>query len=227
MALNTIIKARKAVKAHNEGRYDEALKLYGECMDEGLQDVKTSLAYAVLLMRTGDYAKAREVLVKIQKCPMTEEQKRQLYIDYAACVYRMGELDKAVELMERQHEKNPSGLIYETLGYLYVEKGDFDKALAYNNEAYEYDDEDSVTLDNLAQTYYRLGNDKEKAKAFFDKAHALKPNQLDTLYFLAQYDMEAGDKEAAREKLETVMNGRFSPLNYASKEKAEALMAKL
>ena len=44
------------------------------------------------------------------------------------------------------------------------------EALAYNTEAYEYDDEDSITLDNLGQTYYRLGNDKAKA-ANFSKGH--------------------------------------------------------
>ena len=227
MALSTTIKARKALKAHNEGHYEEAVKLYQECVDEGCQDVKLCLAYSVLLLRGGEYQKARELLVKIQKYPMTEDQKRQLYVNYAACVYKMGEIDRAVELMERQHEKNPSGLIYQTLGYLYVELGDYDKALAYNTEALDYDDEDSITLDNMGQTYYRLGNDKEKAKEYFDKAHELKPGQLDTLYFLALYDIDAGDGEAAREKLEKVREGRFSPLNYASRQKAESLLEKL
>lgn len=227
MALNTMLKIRKAVKAHNDGHIDEAMKLYAECMDEGLQDVKYILAYVVLLLRTGDYAKAREILVKIQKYPMTDDQKRQLFVNYAACVYKMGELEKAIELLERQHEKGVSGLVYETLGYLYIETGDFDKALAYNTEANEYDEDDAITLDNLGQTWYRLGNDKLKAKEYFDKAHELKPGQLDTLYFLALYDMDAGDKAAAKEKLEKVVNGRISPLNYATKERAQEQLNRL
>ena len=40
MALNTIFKARKAMKLHNEGKHDEALKLYEECMAAGLKDMK-------------------------------------------------------------------------------------------------------------------------------------------------------------------------------------------
>ena len=112
-------------------------------------------------------------------------------------------------------------MVYQTLGYLYVEAGDFEKAVAFNTEAYEYDDEDAITLDNLGQTYYRLGNDKEKAKLYFEKALEAKPGQIDTLYFLAQYDIEAGDKEAARAKLEKALNGRFSPLNYATREKVQ------
>ncbi|MDD3336293.1 MAG: tetratricopeptide repeat protein [Eubacteriales bacterium] len=227
MGLNTTLKVRKAVKAHNEGHTEEAMKLYEECMSEGLKDVRYLLAYSVLLVRSGDFAKAREVLVQIQKYPMKDDQKRQLYVNYAVCVYKMGEIEKALELLERQSQKNPSGLTYETLGYLYVEQGDFDKALAYNTEALEYDDEDSIVLDNLGQTWYRLGNDKGKAKEYFEKALEQKPGQIDTLYFLAQYDIEAGKKDAAREKLEKALEGKFSPLNYATKQRVQDLLKQL
>ena len=220
MALNTIFKARKAMKLHNEGNFDEALKLYEECMNEGLKDMKTILPYSVLLLRSGQYQKARELLVSVQKYPMADDQKRQLFVNYAVAVYKLGDLPKAIEVLEVQNKKAESGLVYETLGYLLVEAGDFDKAL-------EYDDEDPITLDNLGQTYFRLKGDKETARSYFDKALAQKPGQLDTLYFLAQYDIEAGNHSAAREKLETVRDGRFSPLNFASKEKAEILLQTL
>ena len=55
---------------------------------------------------------------------MTDDNRRQLFVNYASCVYKMGELQKGIELLERQHAKQPSGLIYETLGYLYVVAGD-------------------------------------------------------------------------------------------------------
>ena len=225
MALNTIFKARKAMKLHNEGNCDEALKLYEECMNEGLKDMKTILPYSVLLLRSGQYQKARELLVSVQKYPMADDQKRQLFVNYAVAVYKLGDLPK--EVLEVQDKKAESGLVYETLGYLLVEAGDFDKALEYNLKALEYDDEDPITLDNLGQTYFRLKGDKETARSYFDKALAQKPGQLDTLYFLAQYDIEAGNHSAAREKLETVRDGRFSPLNFASKEKAEILLQTL
>ena len=92
---------------------------------------------------------------------------------------------------------------------------------AFTNNAGEF------TLDNLAQTYYRLGNDKAKAREFFDKAIEIKPTQIDTLYFLAQYDIEAGDQDAARKKLETAAKGRFSPLNYATREMVQSALDSL
>ena len=41
---------------------------------------------------------------------------------------------------------------------------------------------------------------------------------MDSLYFLSRYDLEAGDREAAKKKLGKALEGRFSPLNYVTKE---------
>lgn len=221
MSMLSGMKAHKAAGLQSKGDTAGALKLYKEAMDLGLKDMRYILSYSALLIRNDHFAEARELLVKVQKYPMTDDNRRQLFVNYAACVYKMGEIQKGIELLEKQHEKQPSGLIYETLGYLYVEAGDYEKALAFNQEALEYDDEDPITLDNLGQTYYRLGNDKAKAKEYFEKALEIKSSQIDTLYFLAQYDLEEGNREAAREKLETALEGRFSPLNYASRSLVE------
>jgi len=227
MGLFTTFKARKASVLVNKGDSEGAMKLFEEAYNEGLKEINALLTYSVLLIRAGKYQQAREMLVKIQKYPMNEGNRRQLMVNYASCAYKLGNVQKGIELLERMHQKGPSGMVYQTLGYLYVEAGEYEKAIAFNMEAYEYDDEDAITLDNLGQAYYRLGNDKEKAKEFFEKALEVKPGQIDTLYFLAQYDIEAGDKEAAKAKLEKALEGRFSPLNFASREKVEEALKSL
>ncbi len=227
MGLFTSIKARKASVLINKGDNEGAMKLYEEAVKEGLKEMPALLAYSVLLIRADRIQEARELLVKIQKYPMNDEQRRQLMVNYASCAYKLGNVEKGIELLERMHQKAPSGMVYQTLGYLYVEAGYYEKAVSFNLEAYEYDDEDAITLDNLGQAYYRLGNDKEKAKEYFEKALEIKPGQIDTLYFLAKYDVEAGDKAAAKAKLEKALEGRFSPLNYATREKVEEALKAL
>ncbi len=96
-----------------------------------------------------------------------------------------------------------------------------EKARKFIDDAVEYDDEDPVALDNKAQFLYRVLGDKDGAKEWFDKAHAEKPGQIDSLWFLSRYDLEKGDKSAAIEKLETALEGNFSPLNYATKAMIE------
>lgn len=270
MGFMATIKAQQAMRAHGKGDLEQAKKLYEEAIDKGLMSARPMLGYAILLIREGSYDKAMPLLIKAQKCPdLTPDQKSQLFVDYAACLMKKGELDKAIHLLEKQHNRAPIGLTYQTLGYMYVEKYSgakpvaeaapekaaeapempenadteasaeaaeeqmkvktqedidrewqegIDKMFAFIQESVDYDDEDPVCLDNLGQAYYRVTGEKDKAKEWFDKAHAEKDSQIDTLWFLSRYDLEAGDKAAAIAKLEKALEGRFSPLNFCTKE---------
>ena len=295
MSIQATLKGRKAYKAHGNGDYAGAMKLYEEAYAEGMDNPRWILGYTVLLLRDGQYQKAREILVKLQKHPaLAPDQKIQLFVNYSAAVFRMGDLEKGVSLLERQHAHNPCGLLYQTLGYLYVEKfspertpdfdaleaearakaeaeaaakaaeaaeasegaedaegaeekaepapaepavpekplreawrEDMDKAEAFIRESIDYDDEDSVCLDNMGQWLYRVRGDKAAAREWFEKALKQKENQIDTLWFLSRYDLEAGDRAAARKKIETILEGRFSPLNYVTRSMAEEELARL
>ena len=267
MGLLTPIKANKAYRLQQKGQREEARKLYEEAYAEGLNDPRYNQAYALLMTRMGEYQKAKEFLVKHQNTPgMSQDQRVTMLVNYAACCFRLGNIDKGIDTLEQQFRKTETGLLYQTLGYLYIEKYDaankpaFDevpvteeapaeaaeettaegeenetaeeKALSPQEawdagvkktedfilKSLEYDDEDPISLDNMGQFIYRVKGDKEGAKAWFDKAIALKDKQIDTLYFLSRYDLEAGDREAAIEKLEKAAKGNFSPLNYCSRE---------
>ena len=267
MGFMATIKAQQAMRAHGKGDLEQAKKLYEEAIDKGLMSARPMLGYAILLIREGSYDKAMPLLIKAQKCPdLTPDQKSQLFVDYAACLMKKGELDKALHLLEKQPNRAPIGLTYQTLGYMYVEKYSgakpvaeatpekaaeapempdteasteaaeeqpkvktqedidrewqegIDKMFAFIQESVDYDDEDPVCLDNLGQAYYRVTGEKDKAKEWFEKAHAEKDSQIDTLWFLSRYDLEAGDKAAAIAKLEKALDGRFSPLNFCTKD---------
>ncbi len=219
------IRARKAIMSHQKGHPEAAKPEYERLYESGFVSAAYMLPYAVILLREGgeeNYLKVKEILKKAEKAPdMRPDRRQELLMDYAVAQYKLGETDKALSLLEASHRKSPCGITYQALGFLYIEAGDKEKALSYNLEALDYDDEDPVVLDNLGQTYYRLLGDKEKAKAYFDKAIEIKDNQIDTLYFLSRYDLDAGDKQAALEKLREAAKGRFSPLNYATKEMVE------
>lgn len=300
------MKANKAHRLQQQGKREEAIKLYEEAFSEGLNDARYLLAYALLIIREGQYQKAREFLVAHQKVQMAPGQRTELLVYYATCCFRLGNLDKGISVLEQQFRKGETGLLYQTLGYLYVEKYDMDhrpdfaamaaeaagaeeapqadenavtadgengaaaeennpeenaaeetsaeestaeetpaaetdaaeekapklspeeewnagidKAEKFIRESVEYDDEDPVCLDNLGEFLYRVRGDRAGAKEYFDKAIAIKDTQIDTLYFLSRYDLEAGDKKAALEKLEKAAGGQFSPLNYCNRKRLQ------
>ncbi len=273
MGIATAWKANKALRMQRNGNYQEAIKLYEEAIAEGMNDPRFLMPYALLIIRDGQYQKAREFLVAHQKVPMSPGQRTEMLVYYATCCFRLGNTDKGISTLEQQFRKTETGLLYQTLGYLYVDKYDRDhrpdfeamkaaaapaeetaeeateapaeetaeaeggeaaplspeeewnagieKAEAFIRQSVEYDEEDSICLDNLGEFLYRVRGDKAAAKEWFDKAIAIKENQIDTLYFLSRYDLDANDPKAALEKLEKAAAGRFSPLNYSSREMIE------
>lgn len=225
MGFLDIVKAQKALKLHQKGMIQEAMTEYERLYQSGYISATYMLPYSILLLKKGgqeNYGKVKEILKKAEKAPdLSPDKRTQLLMYYAVAQYKMGEMEKAIHLLEAAHQKSPCGNTYGALGFLYIQAGDAEKALPFNQAAVEYDDEDPVALDNLAQTYYRLLDDKETAKPYFEKALEFKEGQIDTLYFLSRYDLEAGNRQAALEKLEKAANGNFSPLNYVTKEQVE------
>lgn len=231
MAMFDSFKARAALIQHRKGNIQAARSTYEELYAKGYISAAYIISWSYILLREGgeeNFKKSKEILAKAQKDPtLTAQQRGDLLVNYAVADFKLGNTEKAVDLLERVHQKNPRGETYGALGYIYIETGDAEKALAFNQSALEYDDEDPVVLDNLGQIHYRLLNDKEKALEYFKKAHEFKPGQIDTLWFLSRYDLDDGKKEDAIEKLETALQGRFSPLNYVSKEKVQAELERL
>lgn len=231
MGLFDSIKIRKAIMHQQKGELEQARAAYEELYAQGINLCAYMLPWAVMLLREGgedNYKKAKEVLVKAQKASdVTPDRRKELVLDFAVACFKLGEVDKAVELLERLHQKSPSGDTYGALGYIYVAQSNAEKALEFNKLALDYDDEDPIALDNMGQTYYRLLGDKEKALEYFTKAHEFKESQIDTLWFLSRYDLDKGDTQAAIEKLEKAAKGRFSPLNYKTKAEIEQELAAL
>lgn len=222
MALLNGLKVRNALVKHQKGDVEGARRDYEALLAEGVYKPNYLLPYSVLLLRDGgeeNYQKVKKMLAKIQKAQdLSKEDRSQLLMNFAVADWKLGNKQKAIDLLEASHRERSCGLTYQTLGFLYVDAGQQEKALSFNTEALDYDDEDPVVLDNMGQYYYRLVGDKAQAKPFFDKAHAIKPGQIDTLWFLSRYDLEAGEKQAAIDKLEIALEGRFSPLNFVSQE---------
>lgn len=289
MGIGAIFKGGKALKLQKKGQKEEAIRIYEEAFAEGLNDPRYLLPYALLIIRDGQYQKAKDFLVAHQKAPgMTPQQRVELMVYYATCCFRLGNVDKGVSTLEQQFRKTETGLIYQTLGYLYVEqldqarKPELDyaailagepaeapaqagepapaeetaaagedkpageaqtaeaeptpeeawnagrkKAEAFIRKSLDYDDEDAICLDNMGQFVYRVLGDRAAAKDWFDKAIAIKASQIDTLWFLSRYDEEAGNPQGALEKLEEAAEGRFSPLNYCSREMVQQEIARL
>ena len=251
--------ANKGYKLHSEGnklfdadkyeegrkKHAEALKYYDEAYQMGVSNVNILMAYGILLLRDGQFEKAKEVFLKVHYTPGLSPQYRfQLRINYSVCLWKLGKIDEAISTIRRAATDGKTTSIYTTLGLFLIEKaeqtGDFEEAIAFNNEAYEYDDEDAVILDNMGQLHYvisaalcrkgdseKAAEEKKLAVEYFVRAHKIRPKQTTTLYYLGRLHHENGDDEKARPYLEKALEGNFSCISPVSREMVESLLGEL
>ena len=231
---------RKAYMRHVEGnqfsdkgelekakaKYEEALELYAKVTaDPKCQHVYLE-AYSVLLMRFCRFDEAMALLRRADKNQMPKMDKLKLRVNYSICQWKVGKLDQAIELMESVFNDLKNSLVYGSLGYMYIEKGkqtgDYAKAIEFNQAAYEYDEDDAVVLDNLGQLYLNMG-ETEKALGYFERAHEIKPKQVDTLYYLSKIYHDTGRDDEAKKLLDIALTGNYSALATTSREMAQQL----
>ena len=226
---NSLSDAKKYKEA--EEKHAQALAAYARAEAAGDENPRHLMAYGVLLMRTCEYEKARAVMLKTEKLPgLTPDVKRQLRLNYAVCLWKLGQIDRAIELIKQASGDSMNSMVYGSLGYMLIEKakqtGDYEEAVQFNQKAYEYDDEDAVVLDNLGQLHLAMGN-REEAFDYFKRAHERKPSQVDTLYYLAKLYSEDGETPTAVKMLERALALPYSALCTTTREQAQQLLAKI
>ena len=243
VAGNDLIKRGKPQEA--EAKFDSAAQLYQEAFDAGCRKVGTLMSWSVLLMRCGEFEKAREVMKEAAKDKsMNEDTHFELRVNYSICLWRLGLLDDAIMTIRYAGKHAKNGSYYSSLGTYLVEKsaqtGEFEETKALLDEAMEYDDEDAATLDNLGE-YYRLrskaaknAGDAEAAKELraqskdaYERAHEQRPGQITTLYALAKFAQEDGEIDKARDYIDRAIARSGSKMCPISAETLKAFRAEL
>ena len=236
---------RRGKVADARAKYAEAMELYKQAYDAGCRKTGVLMSYSVLMMRSGMFAEARELMKEVSAIGgMSEEVHFELRINYSICLWRLGILDKAIETIEYAGKYAKNSSYYSSLGTYLVEKAaqsgeeaDFEAARALLDEAMDYDDEDAATLDNYGEYYRQLSlretdpqqraELRKSAVDCFERAHKQKPGQITTLYALANFAREDGDLARARELVDRALMHSGSRVCPISTEMLKELKAQL
>lgn len=242
-ALRTHINANQAANegkpAEAKEKYEQAYKLYEEAVKEPGQKPNVIQGFAILLMRLGDFDRAMQIMEQLRLQKLTDDDWFDLRLNYAICLWKKGRLDDAIATGNRAFQIKKCASIYSTLGMFLVEKadqtGEFDAARAFNAEAMEYDDEDAGILDNMGEMFEAMSKResdaakaaeyREKAKAYFARAHQEKPRQITTIYSLARMYHEDGQDAEARGVLDDARDLYYSAVCSVSEDMMEKLRA--
>ena len=199
-------------------------KLYRFAIQHNTRCVYAMLAYGMDLLKEGDYATAldlfEKVLARDKVNPMLVKYAEQ---DLAIAYWKMGQLEKVIEVMEKMIEKyeyfTPD--FYTTLGYFYIEAGDYEKAQECTDKALELSEAHGPAFDNLGQIAFRQGQ-YEEAEKYFSRALDMKDTMVDSKYHLGLIYEHWGNLEAAAEYFAAAHQSTITGMNTITREQVDA-----
>ncbi len=201
-----------------------AVPLYRYAARHGSKNIYGLLAYGLYLLRNCEYEESLAVFERI----LTITDPKSMLIkyarqDFAIALWKNGRLDDAISTMEQMLKDYEFFSIdfYTTLGYFYIEAGDYEKATEYTNKALEEDEAHGPAYDNLGQIEFRKGN-YEEAKNLLLRALDLKDTMADSKYYLGLIYEAAGDTNTARDFFTAAHESQITGMNTVSRETIDA-----
>ncbi len=178
---------------------EKALEIFAKA--EKRMNISQLETYAYYLLREGHTEKSEEIYKKLLTAGLKPQLRLKIRSDYAVFLLKTGQIDEAIAELEDITVHYTNTTTYGSLGYCYLLKDSIRKAKNYNLEAYDYNSDDPVILDNMIQLYIKL-TDYNEAKIYADKLIEKKPYFVEAYYDAAYVYMKLGDIERAKELLE-------------------------
>lgn len=201
-----------------------AIPMYRFALRHGAKCSSPLIAYGLYLLEECQYQDALHTFQYVVTLPkinptMLKFARQDLAIAYWKC----GDLNTAISTLEQMQKDYEFFNLefYTTLGYFYIEAGEYDKAADITHQALMEDESHGPAYDNLAQIEYRKGN-YDEAEELFLKALDLRDTMADSKYYLGLIHEKDGDLEGARTFFTAAHNSRITGLNTVTREQVDA-----
>lgn len=206
-----------------KGDTDKALRLFELAEKSGNMGAENRLMYGYALLRLGHFGQAREMLTLASMSAAKVPVKKRIKAMLALVEWKEGNISQAIEMLEEVIEDFKTSAVYQDLGLMYILNGDKEKALKFNLEAYDYNSDDLVITDNLAEAYVLCG-EKEKAVEIYEKLLEKEPHFPEAYYGYGMLLIDMGERERGLDLIKQSLDKRFSALSVKSREQVQQLL---
>ena len=189
---------------------------------------KKMLGYCCL--RAGELNEARMQLnLALGMLPRGNKERNQVRNLIALLCWKEGNLQEGIEILEEILESGyENTLIYQNLGILHNLSDNKQKALEFNQKAYEYNSDDNIICDNLADSYARLQMWEQAEKQYEELLAKNPPPRFPEAYYgYGKVLIQLGKKEEGLAMIEQSLDKPFSYMSIRSKEEIEELYRSL
>lgn len=211
--------------SYTRGNTQKALKIFSLAEKIGGMKAKNMINYGYLALRTGDTLKARTILTKAYVKEKNPLMKKRINSILALALWREGDLDGAIDMLEGVLDGFQETTVYQNLGVFYNLKGDGEKALEFNKKAYDFNSDDLGIMDNLAQSYVLCGQ-PDAAEKLYTEILEKEPSFPEPYYGFGTMLCEQGNLKKGLELIELSLEKNYSYLSVKSKEEVKQLLDK-
>ena len=209
---------------YSKGNIDKSLDMFSRAYKTGKCKPRTIVSYAYLLLKSGNVQKSEELLNSLLDAKIPEDDRMLAKSNLSLALWKKGDLDGAVSMLEEVFANYKTTTVYGSLGCLLILKGDLEKALAFNMEAYDYNNSNGIILDNLGQTYY-MRQEYDKAEEIYEKLMAKSPTFPEAYYNYGLVLLAKNRPVEALAMMKKALSFRFSFLSTVTREEVESKIA--
>jgi len=218
-----------ALRAFRRGDEEATLAAFARAQEVGRLGAEMAASYAYLALKAGRTNEARVALrglLDARSKPPKESDRRLLQTYYSLVLWREGDLDGAIEVLEGLYAQGyrTAGL-YGNLGYLLQENGDLARAEVVCLEALDWDPEGTVILDNLVALRMAQGA-WDEARELSARLLALEP-KFPEAWWAAGRLAEATDAQEAARCYRRALELPFNALTTVDRSTVEAALERL
>jgi len=212
---------------YSKGDMDNALRWLKKAYEtKKAANPRTAISYAYLLLKAGRLDESEKVFSELLSGKLNSDDRNLAKSNYALLLWKKGNLDEAVNMLEEVTKEFKTTTVYGSLGYLLILKGDLDRALEFNLEAYDYNSSNTIIQDNLGYTYYLRG-EYDKAEEIYKKLLSTNPTFPEAYYNYGLVLIKKGEAAKALEYIEKSLNYKLTFLSTITREEIEAKIEEL
>lgn len=211
---------------YSKREYPEAMKLFQLANKIGNLSVSNKMLLGYVCLRCGELDEARKHLNLCKNMiPRGRADRNQVKNLLALVSWKEGNLPEAIEMLEEiLADGYRNTQVYQNLGILYNLSDNPDKAVKFNQEALEFNEDDQIIRDNLADSLAIAGRLEESAKIYEELVNDdPKPRFPEAYYGYGKVLIALGKREEGLAMIQKSLEKPFSFLSIHTKEEIEQL----